>query len=445
MGIITLVVLGLTLVGMLFGVLFGLVRGRDRALLRLGLIILSVILALVLRGTVVDIVMNLKIEGATIQETLIKEFSSGDAAIPENLQDLIFTLIEILGGFVVYFVLLFALRFVTWLLLFPFLKLIIRHFENNRVRKVLAEDAPESDERIKFTHKQRKQIVKKHRGMGALVGLVQGILVAYFLFAPLTGLVSQVAKFTTLKVDGKVLLEIPEEIDLVEYTESVPGKIYGTTGHWLYSMMTSTTDDNGKEVSVEKLLDSAIVIVQIADTAMSVEDEIRVLENENATPEEIIGAVTSLGDKIIAIGNSMDEIDEGTIDMITDLIVDAAGEEAPIEEIEKFTEILTPEILVQTGNGIKSLATYEQIKIDGTDVSAEQATQIVKGVNDCLSVMDVIGEVAGEDISVEDLELDVDDKDKETFKTAIEGLSDLSAEDKDTLFGIFGIETNPAN
>jgi len=439
MGIITLVVLGLTLVGILFGVLFGLIRGRDRALLRLGLIILSVILALVLRGTVVDTVMNLEIDGATIQETLLEEFQSEDMSIPKNLQNLIFTLIEIIGGFVVYFVLLFALRFVTWLFLFPFLKLIIRHFENKRVRKVLAEDDPESDERIRFTRKQRKQIVKKHRGIGALVGLVQGILVAYFLFAPLTCLTTQVTKITNLKIDGEVLLEIPEDIGLTEYTESVPGKIYSATGHWFYSMMTTATDADGKEVSLEKLLDSAVVIVQIADTAITVEDEISVLEDENATPEQVIDAVNSLGDKIITIGNSMEEIDEDTLNMITDIIVDVAGEEAPVEEIEKFTEVLTPEILVQTGNGIKSLATYEQIKMDGTDVTAEQANQIVKGVSDCLSVMDVIGEVAGEDVT-EDLELDIDDKDKETFKTAIEGLSDLSAEEKDTLFGVFGIE-----
>ena len=439
MGIITLVVLGLTLVGILFGVLFGLIRGRDRALLRLGLIILSVILALVLRGAVVDTVMNLEIDGATIQETLLEEFSSEDMSIPKNLQNLIFALIEILAGFVVYFVLLFVLRFVTWLLLFPFLKLIIRHFENKHVRKVLAEDSGESEENIKFNRKQRKQIVKKHRGIGALVGLVQGILVAYFLFAPLTCLTSQVTEIANLKIDGEVLLEIPEDIGLTEYTESVPGKIYGATGGWFYSMMTTTTDADGKEVSLEKLLDSAVVIIQIADTAVTVEDEISVLQNENATPEEMIDAVNSLGDKIITIGNSMEEIDEDTLNMITDIIIDVAGEEAPVEEIEKFTEVLTPEILVQTGNGIKSLATYEQIKLDGTDVSAEQANQIVKGVSDCLSVMDVIGEVAGEDIT-EDLQLDIEDKDKETFKTAIEGLSDLSAEDKDTLFSVFGIE-----
>ncbi len=465
MGTITLVVLALTAVGLLFGALFGLIRGRDRAILRLVLVIVSVILALALRGAVVDTVMNLEIDGATIQETLMEEFSSEGESIPAGLQNLIFALIEILIGFVAYFILLFVLRFLTWFFLFPFLKLIIRSIEKKRAIRIWKEQrssveaapsentenatensAPFADAPEMPTRKERKKIIKKnkHRGMGALIGLLQGVLLAYFLFAPLTCLVTQAENITTLEMDGEPLLEIPEEIGISDYTNSTIGKIYKSTGGWLYSIMTSTTDADGKEVSLEKLLDSAVVIIQIADTATSVEDEINVLQDENATPEEVIAAVNSLGDKIIAIGNSMDEIDEDTMNMITDLVVEIAGEEAPVEEIEKFTEILTPEILVQTGNGIKSLATYEQVKLDGTDVTAEQANQIVKGVSDCLSVMDVIGEVAGEDI-MEDIELDIEDKDKDTFKTAIEGLSDVSAEDKNSLFKIFGITSANGN
>ena len=125
--------------------------------------------------------------------------------------------------------------------------------------------------------------------------------------------------------------------------------------------------------------------------------------------------------------------------MIVDLATDLVGEDAPVEEINKFVEILTPEILVQAGNGIKSYATYEQVKLDGEDFTAEQATQIVKGVNDCLSVLNSISEVVGEEIGEDDISLDIEEQDKETFKAAIDGLQDMSAEDKNSLYNIFGI------
>lgn len=459
MGItISTIVLAITAIGLLFGALFGLIRGRDRAILRLVLVIVSVILALALRGAVVDTIMNLEIDGESIQETLMEEFSSGEDALPEGLQNLIFALIEIVAGFAVYFVLLFLLRFVTWFFLFPFLKLIIRSIEKKRAIKLWNErkeaavtEGDESSSNIenitdKPTRKERKKLVKKHRGWGALVGLVQGILLAYFLFAPITCLISQAETIVTslgeLEIDGEPVLnpdDIPDEIGLFEYTSSVPGKIYASTGGWLYSIMTTTTDADGKEVSLEVLLDSATVIIQVADTAMSLEEEISILQKEDVTDEEIIEAVNSIGDKIIAIGNSMEELDEDTVDMLTDIIVEAAGEDAPKEEIDKFVEILTPENLVQAGNGIKSLATYAEIKNEDRAVTAEDAKQIVGGINSFLPIIDAVEEVAEEDLS-EDFVLEIDDEDKAVFSAAIEGLEGASADDKEALYKIFGIE-----
>lgn len=442
MGIVTLVVLGLTLVGMAFGALFGLIRGRDRALLRLGLIILSVILALALRGTVVDFVMNFEIDGATLQETMLESFTSEDASIPAGLQNLIFALLEILIGFVAYFILLFALRFLTWFFLFPFLKLIIRKIEKKRALKLWAanaaenvsnesnpEAAPEAEKPTvkKLTRKERKKLVKKHRGMGALVGLVQGIFLAYFLFAPLTCLATQFNQIANVKIDGELLLEIPEDVGLAEYTESIPGKIYKTTGGWLYNMMTTTTDADGNEVSLESTLDSVVVILDVADAATSLEDEIKILEDENAEPEEVISALNSLGDKLVSIGNSMEDLDENTMDMITDLVTEVAGEELSDEEMDELIEMLTPEFFVKAGGGIKAFAEYEQVKLDGTELTQEQANNIASNAYNCITF-------------IEGMELDVNDEDKAKFESAIEAIDGISAEDKDALFNVFGIQ-----
>ena len=115
MGTITLVVLGLTLAGIAFGALFGFLRGRDRALLRLILIIISAVLALALRGTIIDAVTNININGVNLEETISDNFGSGDSSATQGIMNLIVVIFEIIIGFVSYFILLFALRFLTWL------------------------------------------------------------------------------------------------------------------------------------------------------------------------------------------------------------------------------------------------------------------------------------------------------------------------------------------
>ena len=138
MGIITLAVLGLTLLGMAFGALFGFLRGRERALLRLVLVVISAFLALASRGVILDTLMNINIEGATLKETISAAFSSGDIQLPATMTNLIFAFIEIIVGFIAYFIMLFVLRFLTWLLVFPFLIfhsilliLVTQHFESH--------------------------------------------------------------------------------------------------------------------------------------------------------------------------------------------------------------------------------------------------------------------------------------------------------------------------
>ena len=142
MGIITSVVLGLTLVGMLLGALFGFLRGRERAILRLVLVVLSAVLALVSRGAILDALMKINIGGAPLSDTITQAFQGG--TIPQSLQSLILSLVEILVGIISYFIMLFAFRFFTWALVFPFLKLIIRKFENVRAEKLYAESLAQS-------------------------------------------------------------------------------------------------------------------------------------------------------------------------------------------------------------------------------------------------------------------------------------------------------------
>ena len=277
----------------------------------------------------------------------------------------------------------------------------------------------------------RKRLVKKHRGMGALVGLVQGILLAYFLLAPLTCLISQVSGIAKMKMNGEPLFELPEEIGIEEYSESALGKIYKATGGWYYRMMTKTTDADGNEISLEATLDSVGVILEVADVATSLEDDLKILGDENATPEEVISTLDSLGDKLISIGTSMEQLDDGIMTMISDLVTEMGGEDVSQEEIDEIMEMLTPEFFEQAGNGVKAFAEYEQIKLDGAELTQDQANDIVGKAHKCITIIEAI-------------EFDVNEGDKDTFKTAIDSIADIKPEDKDSLYKVFGIAVTPA-
>ena len=122
MGYVTIAILALTAVGLLFGTLFGAMRGRNRAILRLILVLGCVVAAILLRGIVVDFVMDVNVGEGTLKEELVASFTEGDMNMPQSMQDLIVTLVEILIGLVAFFILFIALRLVSWMIIFPICK-----------------------------------------------------------------------------------------------------------------------------------------------------------------------------------------------------------------------------------------------------------------------------------------------------------------------------------
>ena len=215
MNTIAMGILIFTLVSLLFGALYGRMRGRNRAILRLALIVLSVVLAILLRGTVVDAIMGINVGDGTIKESMSSAF--GDS-LPESMQSLIFALVEIMIGLMAFFLLFIALQFVTWLILFPILKIFVKKGENKR------------------------------KGAGALVGLAQGLVIAFVICAPLTGILVQIDKIASIEMNGKPLVKLPEELGISEFVSSAPGKVYNSTGGWFFNVVSSTKDENGNKV-----------------------------------------------------------------------------------------------------------------------------------------------------------------------------------------------------
>lgn len=423
-------VLGLTIVALFFGMIFGLIRGRGRAFVRLILVVVCAVLALALRGVVVEFVMNLTIDGVTLRDTLLESFSQDGASMPASMQNLIFALIEIVIGFASYFILLFTLRFLSWIFIFPFLKIIIRKIEKKRARNAY-EEANQGADFYSLSRRERKKLAKKQRrrGAGALIGLVQGILVAYFLFAPLTGLLIQVDKIANIEIEGEAAVTLPEEVDITEYTESTIGKIYGATGHWFYNIMTTTTDADGNEISLEGTLDSLTTLLDVVNTTSSLSDDIQKINDPEATPNERIEALIKLGDKLIAVGNSMEEVDEGIMSIIKDAVTEMGGEDVSDEELDQMIDMLSSEFFIDAGQGLKAFASYEQLKLDGEQLTSEKAKDIAEKAYKVLEL--AVG-----------VELEVKPEHKGIFKTAIESIEGITAEEKQDMFNVFGITNN---
>ncbi len=411
MGPITLGVIAVTAVMILLGFLLGLLRGTNRAILRFVLVIGSIVGAVLLRDTLADFIMNMEFSGSSVKQTIL-EFISSDAALPEAIQNLVVTLVEILIGVASFIVLLLAFIIVSWIVIFPICKIFI---PSNGLRLI-----------------------------GGALGIIQGLAVAFAICAPVTGLLIQVDKIAEVKIQGEVLFEIPEEVGADEYLSSAPGKIYKSTGGWFFNMVSSKEGADGNNVSIEDACDVVVAVSGISDTVTQLSDKIENVTNA-ATPTEQVDALKNVGDSLISIGENLDNLSDDAKTMVNDLVdsvkemVGGESEDLSPEMQDFFENFNIEELdLVSVGEAMNGMASYIEKTSDEFEndepVTQEEITQIVNGFADNKVVVDLI---VGNAEEVPQL-LEVDEENKEKFTSAIEGTS-LPQEDKDTLLKLFGL------
>ena len=414
MGYITLAVLILTLAALGFGALFGMMRGRNRAILRLILVVVSIVLAVALRGVIVNVVMDINVGDGTVKETLLAAFNEGDASLPSSMTDLLLALVEIIVGMIAFFLLFIVLRLLTWILIFPILKIFV------------------------------KKGAKKRKGWGALIGTIQGLLIAFVMCSPITGIVVQMDKISDIKINGEQLLELPEEIGLDKYSNSFLCKVYSFTGGWFFDMVTSTKTADGNKVSIEDTVDVVVAVTGIADTLTTLTDSIGDMTNSDS-PQDQVNAMKNVGDTLVAMGNSINSLSGDAKDMINGLISsvkDMVTEDGDAPELEAFFEEFDIQDLnlASVGSAINGIATYiekttEGFEGHGTPVAQEEVTAIINGLADNSFILDMIAP-EGEEVPTL---VPVTETNKAMFENAINGTS-LSQDKKDILKGLFGIE-----
>ena len=419
MGYISLGILAFTGISLLFGWLFGLMRGRNRAILRLCLIVLSVIVAIVARKAVVGAVMNLNLGDGTVMEMITEALNSGETQLPQAIQDIVFALVEIIIGLVSFFVILLALSFVTWLIVFPICKIFVK---KGAKKRVLA---------------------------GGLVGLIQGLVISFVVCAPLTGIIIQVDKVSGVQMQGKPLFEIPAEVGTDEYIASAPGKIYDATGSWFFDIVTSTKDASGKKVSIDDTCDVVVAVAGIADSVTQLTSKVDSMTSETATPQEKVDTMKSVGDSLVEIGNSLENLSGDAQAIVNDLVssvkemITGDSEEPLPPEIEELlTDFKVEDLkLASAGHAINGIANYIEKTSDEFEttepVTQEDVNNIVNGLADNTFIVDLI---AGEGESAPQI-IEVSEENKALFENAVNNTT-IDEEQKNTLRELFGIAQN---
>ena len=346
MGYLALGVLILTIIAIVFGMLFGMGRGRNRSILRLILIIGCVLGAFFLRGTVTEIIMGIETGEGTMAEMLASSFG-GESGIPEGMQTFVVSLVEVLIGLIAYFLVFFVLRFITWIIIYPIFKIFVK-----------------------------KELVKK-RGFGALIGLVQGIVIAFAVLAPASGLISTMKVLTKIEIDGKPMLAVEKEIGVETYEDSFIGKTYLAIGGWYYDLI------------APKLDDSATAMGSMMGVAQSMKDfsnSMKIIDDSAKTQTEKADSLKNIGDSLKEVGAQLEGLSDGSKEIVNELMSgmsDMMGEELPPEKEDFFNDFDINEIdITALGDAIANIGEYFEktdIAYTGEEFSQEDAQAIVNG------------------------------------------------------------------
>ena len=412
MGYITMAITAITLAALVFGFLFGLMRGLNRSILRLVLVVASAVIAIFARGYLVDIVMEVETGNGTIEQMLIASLSEGNA-LPASLQSLVLALVEIIAGLFVFYLIFLVLQFLTWAIVFPIFKIFV----------------PKG--------------ARRRRLIGGVIGIVQGVVIAFVTCSPLTGIVTQVDKISKVEIQGQKLMVMPAELGVEEYMTSPTYQVYNTAGSWFFDMVTSTTTADGNKVSIADTVDVAVAVSGVASTIVELQTAIEDLSREDATDQERIDAMKDLGDGLVDVGNQIDALSGNAKAMINGVISsvkDMVGSENIDPELEDFIENFDIDDfnIASVGKALNGMASYVE-KTSGEfgdkgEVTQQEINSIIGGFADNTLILDMI--IGGDEV----VELmDVDDEHEAMFKTAIENNTRLSTAQKIKLKQAFGI------
>lgn len=398
MGIMTIFFVAIMAFYIITDTLLGLIRGRNRSLLRLGLVAFSAVISLLLHKSITNLIMDVNFGEGSINQLIYETLANSDTPLPDSIANFAFALVEIVLGVFVFVLLFLAVKFITWLVAFPIIKIFVRSEE------------------------------KKNRGLGALIGAAQGLLTAIIVCGCLSGVVVEANKVTDIKIDGEQMIVLPDELGIQKYASSPLAKGFDMAGGWVFDIVSTTTDDSGRKVSISSICNTASTLLNVTEEITSAYSS---LDSAGGTTTD---SIKNVADAFINVGTAIENLDDDSKVLVNDLISDvkeiaanALGELPP--ELETVIDnIDVEEIKIKSaGEALGSIAKY----VEEGEVTQDDINNIVNGIADNMFVLEMLG--------VEDASLiEVDGPDADKFITAIEN-ADLTQEDMLKLYSLFGL------
>lgn len=403
MNILYMVMVALTALPIIVGGLMGLKRGLNRSVLRLVIVVASLVAAWLLREKLIAAIMDADISalvpdagGQTIRAIIESSFS-GDQA---KLAELVIPIVEILVGIIAFLLSFIVLKFVS-LIIFWVLKIFVRPG------------------------------AQKRRLFGALVGVAQGLVVAYFICVPLNGLLGTVDALSEIEISTETVAVAPAEnvsamseelfvkgvvatataadqndngekdgadnggvsdsqssssnpfkdvcdsLGITEYKASAISGLYDAVSFNVYDALTTVKDKNGNKVTLSVQVDAIVAAVKVANSAQKLGN----IDFSDGLNDETIQQIKETLDEIENIKNEMSSDARAAL---TEMITVAVGSFGGDEDSLDFSNLNLDEVnFTAAGEAIEEAYNLQKVLEDETateDDVKEKAQAVIEKV-----------------------------------------------------------------
>lgn len=403
----SLIMLALTLILVLGGLIAGRSRGRNHSIIRFIIVLACLIFSLFACEPVKNYLMDIEFNGVQLRNVFQFFFNEGTLSVPDSIANVLVILLEILVKIICYFICFLLSMILSWLLVFPILKAIV------------------------------KKEKKKDKTTGTILGLFQGVIVLLAVIIPVNGLIVEVNKISTIELNGAKVIEIPEEYGLEEISNSDICKFTQKIGGWYFDIIATSSD-----TKLSDICDTVVGVAGLADSFTQIGDSFNKLTDENATTAEKAGALKNAGEAIIQKAKDLENMGEGSKEIINEVISDVKGLVSDTiggldEEQEEFFDNLDLEnmdlgSMGQTLVGIGSIV--EKSEDPEATIEKEDFENVVAGFAENPNFIDMIPESESSLVEVNS------EEELAMYQEVINSKDNLTEEQKNKLLSLVGVK-----
>lgn len=357
------------------GFLFGFIKGMARSIFSLILVVACFVIILITKGNIVNFITHMNVGGQTLHDALTSALSQTEEMA--GLVDKLVPLIEIILGIVAFIVGFIALYLVSRIIYFI----------------------------AKFFIRPNK----KRRLLGALFGVVQGLVMAFVICVPINGVLLEVNKLSKVEVKGEQILSL-ESLGFDEYEESPICNVLSSVGGGMFSSIARTTTDDGRVLTLTGQIDSVITVVKIAEQVTKLPE---VNFEEGLTTESVQGVTDILRSLEEIKSESSEEVLE-TVDELISSAVDMFGEELQIDI--DLSQLSVKEINFEN-EAVLVETVYELAENESLD-NVEDLDAVIESFANSTLVLPVV------ELALEDTEINLPEDVQEELITSIDKLED---------------------